>query len=124
MGPFHEDITAFFRNELSDRKITLHLRGTGFQLKVWHALLKIPEGRLTNYGGIAEAIGQRSASRAVGSAIGSNQVAFLIPCHRVIRNSAVIGDFRWGTHRKKAMIGWEAARSSSFINDCLGGSGN
>jgi AraC family transcriptional regulator of adaptative response/methylated-DNA-[protein]-cysteine methyltransferase len=89
----------------------LHLRGTNFQLKVWQALLAIPAGRLANYGDLAAKIGAPRASRAVGSAVGSNPVAYLIPCHRVIRSLGVIGDYRWGRERKQAMIGWETTKT-------------
>jgi AraC family transcriptional regulator, regulatory protein of adaptative response / methylated-DNA-[protein]-cysteine methyltransferase len=88
----------------------LHLRGTNFQLKVWQALLTIPVGRLVNYGDLAAKISAPRASRAVGSAVGRNPIAYLIPCHRVIRSLGVIGDYRWGRERKQAMIGREAAR--------------
>jgi len=87
----------------------LHLRGTNFQLKVWQALLSIPSGRLTNYSDLAATIGTPKASRAVGSALARNPIAYLIPCHRVIRNLGVIGEYRWGPERKQAMIGWETA---------------
>jgi AraC family transcriptional regulator, regulatory protein of adaptative response / methylated-DNA-[protein]-cysteine methyltransferase len=90
--------------------IKLHLKGTNFQLKVWEMLLKIPLGHLCTYGHIAHQINNPSASRAVGTAIGSNPVAFLIPCHRVILASGNIGGYMWGETRKTAMIGWEAAR--------------
>lgn len=91
-------------------EIRLHLRGTDFQLKVWEALLKIPMGRLTTYGDIASKLNNPNASRAVGTAIGDNPVAFLIPCHRVIRSSGELGGYHWGLTRKAAIIGWEAAR--------------
>lgn len=91
--------------------IKLHLKGTDFQLKVWEALLKIPMGNLSTYGSIAQSIQKPTASRAVGTAIGSNPVAFLIPCHRVIQSSGIIGGYMWGSTRKTAMIGWEAAKS-------------
>jgi len=93
---------------LSD--IKLHLKGTPFQLKVWEALLNIPMGRLSTYGSISDSIGNPGASRAVGSAVGSNPVAFLIPCHRVIRSTGETGGYHWGSTRKKAIIGWEAAK--------------
>lgn len=92
-------------------KIKLHLKGTAFQLKVWEALLKIPMGGLSTYSGIAQTIGNTKASRAVGTAIGDNPVAFLIPCHRVIQSTGVIGQYHWGSSRKTAIIGWEAART-------------
>lgn len=90
-------------------QLKLHLKGTPFQLKVWEALLKIPAGRLSTYGAVAARIGQPTGSRAVGTAIGSNPVAFLIPCHRVIQSAGGLGGYRWGTTRKTALIGWESA---------------
>ena len=98
-------------------EVKLHLKGTAFQLKVWEALLRIPMGRLSTYGSISGTIGNPGAFRAVGSAIGQNPVAFLIPCHRVIRSTGDTGDYHWGSTRKKAMIGWEAARSAGPDND-------
>jgi len=92
-------------------EIKLHLKGTDFQLKVWETLLKIPMGRLSTYGDIALKLNNPNASRAVGTAIGDNPVAFLIPCHRVIRSSGELGGYRWGLTRKAAIIGWEAARN-------------
>ena len=91
-------------------KIKLHLKGTAFQIKVWEALLKIPMGDVSTYSGIANTINNPNASRAVGTAIGDNPVAFLIPCHRVIRSTGEFGQYHWGTVRKTAMIGWEAAK--------------
>ncbi len=91
-------------------QIKLHLKGTDFQLKVWDALLKIPFGELTTYGSIAKSIEKPTASRAVGTAIGSNPVAFLIPCHRVIQSSGVFGGYMWGNTRKTAIIGWEGTK--------------
>ncbi len=98
-------------NEL--KEIKLHLKGTEFQLKVWETLLKIPMGGLSTYKGLAERLGNPNASRAVGSAVGDNPVAFLIPCHRVIQSEGGFGQYRWGTTRKTAMIGWEAAKTAS-----------
>ena len=91
-------------------QIKLHLKGTDFQLKVWQTLLKIPMGQLTTYGAIANKIENKNASRAVGTAIGSNPVAFLIPCHRVIRSTGEFGQYHWGSIRKTAMLGWEASK--------------
>jgi len=105
-----EQVAKFFRNDFETERVKLHLRGTDFQLKVWEALLKIPQGNLTTYGTIAHHIQCPSASRAVGTAIGNNPIAFIIPCHRVIQQAGKIGEFRWGTVRKKAMIGWEASQ--------------
>lgn len=92
------------------KEIKLHLKGTDFQLKVWDALLKIPMGGLATYGDIATEINNPKACRAVGTAIGENPVAFLIPCHRVIRSSGALGNYHWGEIRKTAIIGWEAAK--------------
>ena len=91
-------------------QIKLHLKGTEFQLKVWETLLKIPRGRLTTYGNIARQIQSPKASRAVGTAIGDNPVAFLIPCHRIIQSTGILGGYHWGGIRKTAIIGWEAAQ--------------
>jgi AraC family transcriptional regulator, regulatory protein of adaptative response / methylated-DNA-[protein]-cysteine methyltransferase len=91
-------------------QIKLHLKGTNFQLKVWETLLKIPIGQLSTYGDIATQIKNPKAARAVGTAIGSNPVAFLIPCHRVIQATGTLGGYMWGPIRKTAIIGWEAAK--------------
>lgn len=85
------------------------VRGTPFQVRVWRALLQIPPGSITSYGRLAAAIGKPTASRAVGSAIGQNPLAYLIPCHRVIRETGVVGDYHWGPIRKRAMIAWESS---------------
>ncbi len=107
-----QQVLQIFQKDFSalDR-IALHLSGTPFQLKVWEALLKIPQGKLTTYGQIAEAIGQPTASRAVGTAIGRNPIAFPIPCHRVIRKSGELGGYMWGTKRKQSIIAWESIYS-------------
>ena len=112
----HEQVQTFFQNtNPQTEKIKLHLQGTPFQIKVWEALLRIPEGGLASYASLAQHIGQPTASRAVGTAIGSNPIAFLIPCHRVIKSVGGIGEYRWGSERKMAMIGWEAARNQAQI---------
>ena len=98
-------------------EIKLHLKGTEFQLKVWETLLKIPSGRLSSYGNIAKQLQQPTASRAVGSAVGDNPVAFLIPCHRVIQSTGGFGQYHWGANRKTAMIGWEAAYTDTNKQD-------
>ena len=109
--PLHQSVQNFFNDDFTRAdKIKLHLRGTPFQIKVWETLLRIPEGHLTSYSTIANTIGHPGSQRAVGSAIGSNPVGFIIPCHRVIKNVGGIGEYRWGTERKMAMIGWEAAK--------------
>ena len=89
-------------------KLHLHLRGTNFQLKVWEALLQIPTGAVTTYEGIAERIGQPTASRAVGTAVGHNPIAVLIPCHRVINKVGRFGNYRYGTPRKMALLAYES----------------
>jgi AraC family transcriptional regulator of adaptative response/methylated-DNA-[protein]-cysteine methyltransferase len=108
--PLQQNGLSIFRkghHKLS--KIKLHLRGTDFQLKVWEALLKIPMGKLCTYGNLARQINHSNASRAVGTALGNNPVAFLIPCHRVIQSTGNIGGYKWGNTRKTAIIGWESA---------------
>ncbi|SDP17439.1 AraC family transcriptional regulator, regulatory protein of adaptative response / methylated-DNA-[protein]-cysteine methyltransferase [Mucilaginibacter sp. OK268] len=105
-----QDALHIFKKDWSElSKIKLHLKGTSFQLKVWETLLKIPMGDLSTYSGISKQIHQPNASRAVGSAIGANPVAFLIPCHRVIKSTGESGGYHWGPTRKSAIIGWEAA---------------
>lgn len=96
-------------------EIKLHLKGTAFQLKVWEALLKIPMGGLTTYARLAATVQHPKASRAVGSAVGDNPVAFLIPCHRVIKSNGEMGQYHWSSQRKNAMLGWEAAKKSPAI---------
>ena len=109
-----EKVIRFFDHDWEKpAEIKLHLKATEFQLKVWETLLKIPEGELSSYAKIAEQIDNPKATRAVGSAVGDNPVSFLIPCHRVIRSTGVIGEYHWGTARKKAMIGWEAVKHST-----------
>lgn len=103
----------FFTGDWNDlEKVKLHLKGTPFQLKIWESLLKIPFGHMSTYGAIAGSINNPKASRAIGTAIGQNPVAFLIPCHRVIRATGALGDYHWGPNRKIAMLGWEAAKIS------------
>ncbi|TSE06094.1 bifunctional helix-turn-helix domain-containing protein/methylated-DNA--[protein]-cysteine S-methyltransferase [Aquimarina algiphila] len=103
----------FTRDWKELKQIKLHLKGTDFQLKVWETLLKIPKGGLTTYGAIANHIGNPKASRAVGTAIGNNPIAFLIPCHRVIQSTGDLGQYHWGSTRKTAIIGWEAVKMDS-----------
>ena len=95
----------------ADQPLRVVLIGTDFEVRVWDALLKIPMGQLSTYGNIAAAIHNPNASRAVGTAIGSNPVAFLIPCHRVIQSTGTFGGYMWGPTRKTAIIGWEAAKT-------------
>jgi len=96
-------------------EIKLHLKGTAFQLKVWETLLKVPMGGLITYGKLAGNLQNPNASRAVGSAVGDNPVAFLIPCHRVIRSTGETGQYHWGSQRKNAMIGWEASKAFARV---------
>lgn len=96
-------------------EIKLHLKGTDFQLKVWEALMKIPMGQLSTYGTVARQIDSPNASRAVGTAIGNNPVAFLIPCHRIIQSTGIFGGYMWGNTRKTAIIGWESARTTQLL---------
>ena len=94
-------------------KLNILVKGTNFQVKVWNALLQIPMGSITTYQSLAKHIGQPDALQAVGSAVGANPLAYLIPCHRVIRKNLVIGEYHWGTERKKAIIGWEMAKTEA-----------
>ena len=94
------------------KPLNVHLRGTNFQLKVWEALLQIPAGEVTTYAGIASRIGNPGATRAVGSAVGHNPIAVLIPCHRVIRKVGDFGNYRYGALRKKALLAREFASVS------------
>ncbi len=102
-------IDRIFSTPMPDTPLNLHLRGTNFQIKVWEALLKIPTGALTTYEQIAAQIGNPNALRAVGTAVGHNPVAVLIPCHRVIRKSGEFGNYRYGPARKKALLAKEFA---------------
>ncbi len=109
-----QNVLYIFTHDWSKlNEIKLHLKGTAFQLKVWETLLKIPMGQLTTYGNIAQHIENPKASRAVGTAIGENPVAFLIPCHRIIQSTGIFGGYHWGSTRKTAMIGWEAAHTEN-----------
>lgn len=106
-------VESLFTNQQPERPLSLHVSGTNFQINVWRALLQIPEGGLTSYSQVAEAVGRPKAARAAGTAIGSNPVAFFIPCHRVLQQSGNIGGYLWGTTRKHAMHAWESARCLS-----------
>lgn len=96
-------------NEKTQTPLKVVLRGTNFQIKVWEALLRIPEGRAVSYSCLAAAVGHPGAQRAVGTAVGHNPIAYLIPCHRVLRTNGKIGGYRWGTTRKRAILAREAA---------------
>jgi AraC family transcriptional regulator of adaptative response/methylated-DNA-[protein]-cysteine methyltransferase len=92
--------------------LPLHLRGTNFQVKVWEALLRVPPGRLTTYAEVAQAVGEPTAHRAVGAAVGRNPLGYVVPCHRVIRASGAIGDYHWGATRKQAILAQELLREA------------
>lgn len=110
-----------------DASVPLRLRGTGFQIHVWQALLAIPQGAVVSYGAIAQALGKPKASRAVGTAVGDNPISVLIPCHRVIQQSGALGGYAWGLERKIVLLGQEfdrpnhtqAARANLWSDDLL-----
>lgn len=110
-----EDATAsalarrIFSSYWRPEPVHLFVKGTGFQLQVWQALLRVPEGRLITYGALAQRMGRPSAGRAVGGAVGANPIALLIPCHRVIRAGGGLGEYRWGAARKQALVAAELA---------------
>ncbi|MBI4185004.1 MAG: methylated-DNA--[protein]-cysteine S-methyltransferase [Proteobacteria bacterium] len=93
--------------------LRLHLKGTNFQLRVWEALIRIPPGRVVSYQALARYLGRPDSARAVAGAIAANPVAFVIPCHRVIRASGAVSGYRWGPDRKRAILGWEAVRAEA-----------
>ncbi|MBX2965483.1 MAG: methylated-DNA--[protein]-cysteine S-methyltransferase [Cyclobacteriaceae bacterium] len=111
-----EFVDTIFNRKDAEAQSKLHLfvKGTNFQIKVWEALLRIPMGDVTTYQDVAEKINNSKAMQAVGSAVGSNHIAYLIPCHRVIRKDGILGEYRWEATRKKSMIGWEMAKASGF----------
>lgn len=104
-------VDALFRLTPDAAPLRAWVRGSAFQIRVWRALLEIPPGALSTYGRLAAAIGKPGAARAVGTAVGSNPVAFLIPCHRVIRETGAISGYRWGVGRKRALLAWEGTRN-------------
>lgn len=103
----------------SSAPLHLLLNGTNFQIKVWEALLRIPAGKVVSYHQIAAAVGKPGAARAVGQAVGANPIAYLIPCHRVIRQMGVISGYRWGVARKQAILGWEFSSFASRQGEAL-----
>lgn len=108
------DIQSVFDNDWSRlSQLKLHIKGTDFQLKVWETLLRIPIGEVVTYGDIAKKLDNPKANRAVGSAVGSNPIAYLIPCHRVIQSTGLFGQYHWGSIRKTAIIGWESAQNQN-----------
>lgn len=102
--------SVFTGNKKLDCPLSLHVSGTNFQISVWKALLEIPPGTVASYTQVASGIGRLGAARAVGTAIGTNPVAFLIPCHRVIQQSGKLGGYHWGETRLHAIHAWESAR--------------
>ena len=94
----------------AEQPVRLILIGTDFEVRVWEALLRIPMGRAVSYADIARHLGQPTASRAVGTAVGRNPISFVVPCHRVLRGDGNLGGYHWGLTRKKALIGWETGR--------------
>ena len=90
--------------------LSLHIGGTPFQVQVWRALLEIPFGETRSYTDLAKAVCSEKAVRAVGSAVGRNPISYLIPCHRVLRQSKALGGYHWGRTRKKALLAWEEAQ--------------
>jgi len=103
--------SIFDRDVTLTRPLSLHVSGTNFQISVWKALLEIPPGTVTSYTQIATEIGKPRTARAVGTAIGANPVAFIIPCHRVIQRSGKLGGYHWGETRMHAIHAWESARN-------------
>ncbi|MEG4442669.1 methylated-DNA--[protein]-cysteine S-methyltransferase [Microcoleus sp. AT9_B5] len=100
----------FNSENLSEQKpLTLLVKGTNFQIQVWRALLQLPFGAIATYQTIAQMVARPTAARAVGNAIGKNPIGYLIPCHRVIRESGELGGYGWGVERKTVMLGWEAS---------------
>ena len=111
-----EVIERIFKTEVPTQ-LLLHLRGTNFQLKVWEALLRIPEHCVTSYSDLANRLGIPTSTRAVANAVGANPIAFLIPCHRVLRSTGELGGYRWGLDRKAVMLARELARSNQTPGD-------
>jgi AraC family transcriptional regulator of adaptative response/methylated-DNA-[protein]-cysteine methyltransferase len=106
--PMHELIRQYFSDFKPNKKIRFYLQGTDFQRKVWKALKGIPKGKTSTYSAIAKQVGHPRALQATGSAIGANPIAYLIPCHRVLRSDGGMGGYRWGLERKREMLSWEA----------------
>jgi AraC family transcriptional regulator of adaptative response/methylated-DNA-[protein]-cysteine methyltransferase len=103
------------------KPLTLFVKGTNFQIQVWRALLRAPFGSITTYQNVADTIGRSTAARAVGNAVGNNPIAYLIPCHRVIRESGELGGYRWGMERKTIILGWEASHLPHNVENVLTG---
>jgi len=101
---------AAFRLDGDAGPLTVNVKGTNFQIKVWQALLRIPAGKVVTYADVARSVGHPTSMRAVGNAVGANPISLIIPCHRVIRKTGVLDNYRWGPARKRALLAWEAAR--------------
>ena len=122
LTPDHEQAGALLRQIFPEqptrRKIHLVLKGTNFQIKVWEALVHTEFGQVISYRQLAHQSGSPHAQRAVGNALAANSIGYLIPCHRVIRETGDVGNYRWGCERKLALLGWEKARvASCFENE-------
>ncbi|MEY5049256.1 MAG: hypothetical protein RLZZ175_2615 [Bacteroidota bacterium] len=104
---FHKIALEYLCNPKTELELNLHIKGSDFQINIWNILLDIPFGKTTTYGNIAQKINQPKASRAVGTAIGKNPIAYIIPCHRVIQNSGSLGGYMWGIARKSKILAWE-----------------
>lgn len=111
----------FENNNAASVSLKLFLRGTPFRLQVWEALLRIPEGRLVSYQQVADGIGKPTSTRAVASAIANNPIGYLIPCHRVIRSTGILNQYRWGAERKVAIVGFEQCNSELGANSLVDG---
>jgi AraC family transcriptional regulator of adaptative response/methylated-DNA-[protein]-cysteine methyltransferase len=110
VAPYAREIERRLGGQGPERRIGLVLKGTDLRIKVWEALLRVPEGGLITYGRLANAVGRPRAVRAVASCVAANDIAALIPCHRVIRSSGALGEYRWGAARKRALLALELAR--------------
>jgi len=108
-----DDVFDESQRKTGQAPLRAFVRGTPFQVRVWRALLRIPRGALTSYGRLAEFVGHPSAARAVGNAVGDNPLAWIIPCHRVIRETGIVGNYRWGRVRKRVALAWEGAQPSA-----------
>ncbi len=106
-------VRRIFAPRTDDKPLTLVLKGTNFQIRVWEALLAIPPGHTTTYAAIGTHLDLPRHGRAVGNAVAHNPISWLVPCHRVIRKTGVVNHYRWGSGRKRAMLGWEAAQASA-----------
>lgn len=115
--PLHLPVKKYLTKLNSKTRIKVHLHGTNFQIKVWEALLTLPRGVTVNYQYLAEKMGNKKASRAVGSAIGKNPVGYIIPCHRVLKSTGEIGGYHWGQERKRAMLVHEALQNEKATPD-------